>query len=214
MRNAATAEWILSLVSDNAASTVGDLVEESSPRGALWFWSSVLRAAGSHFWRDLSASPWRMVRLAFWGVLATWYFLATFAMPMLAVNGVKVVNLNSALVALAMPMLAVHRYWTPTWEIPFLTVLGCAVPPFLAGRAVACRSNGRELPAAFAVLTLKAALYAVELRLSAMQVRRIGQPYPGIEHAFAVVCVESLFVVAGATVYRLRILAAREEARQ
>ena len=51
MRNAAAAEWILSLVSDNSASTVGDLVEEASSRGALWFWSGVLRTAGSHLWR-------------------------------------------------------------------------------------------------------------------------------------------------------------------
>ena len=192
MRNAATAEWILSLVSDNAASTVGDLVEESSSRGAFWFWASVLRTACSHFWRGLSASPLDMVVLAFWGVLAKWIFLAAFVMP----------------------MLAVHRYWTPTWELPFLTVLGYAVPSFLVGRSVARRSNGRELPAAFAVLTLKAVLYVLELQLSAMQVRRIGQPYPGIEHAFAVLCIESLFVVAGATVYRFRILAAREDARQ
>jgi hypothetical protein len=65
MRNAATAEWILSLVSDNAASTVGDLVEESSSRGAFWFRASVLRTACSHFWRGLSASPLDMVVLAF-----------------------------------------------------------------------------------------------------------------------------------------------------
>jgi hypothetical protein len=86
MRNAATAEWILSLVSDNAASTVGDLVEEASSRGALWFWASVLRTACSHFWHDLSACPLRMVGLAFWGVLATWFFSALFAIAITVVR--------------------------------------------------------------------------------------------------------------------------------
>jgi len=74
MRNAAAAEWILSLVSapDRAASTVGDLVEEASARGTLWFWSSVLQTAGSHLWNDLCVSPLRTVGLALWGVAASW----------------------------------------------------------------------------------------------------------------------------------------------
>ena len=39
MRNATAAEWILTLTTtnDRAASTVGDLLEETSSRGGLWF---------------------------------------------------------------------------------------------------------------------------------------------------------------------------------
>ena len=41
MRNAHLAEWILSLFTtrERAAATVGDLTENASARGALWFWS-------------------------------------------------------------------------------------------------------------------------------------------------------------------------------
>ena len=140
MRNAAAAEWILSLVSDNSASTVGDLVEEASSRGALWFWSGVLRTAGSHFWRGLSASPRCMVGLAFWGVLATWFFSALFAMAIIVV-----------------------RMSIASWEKPLLLVLACTAAPLLAGWKVARRSGGRDLPAAFAVVALHSALYATDL---------------------------------------------------
>jgi hypothetical protein len=72
MRNATAAEWILTLTTtnDRAASTVGDLLEEASSRGGLWFWSSVLRTASSHLWRGLRAAPLRIVGLAFSGLLA------------------------------------------------------------------------------------------------------------------------------------------------
>src|ERR1035441_7999782 len=72
MRNATAAEWILSLATtpDRAASTVGDLLEEASARGVFWFWSSVLRTASSHLWRDLRAAPLRILGLAFSGLLA------------------------------------------------------------------------------------------------------------------------------------------------
>ena len=140
MRNAATAEWILSLVSDNSDSMVGDLVEESSSRGAFWFWASVLRTACSHLWRNLSASPLRMVGLAFWGVLASWFF--------------------SALFALAITMV---RMSVASWEKPLLLVLACTAAPLLAGWKVARRSGGRDLPAAFAVVALHSALYVTDL---------------------------------------------------
>jgi hypothetical protein len=177
MRNAATAEWILSLVSDNAASTVGDLVEEASSRGVLWFWSSVLRTAGSHFWRDLSASPWRMVGLAFWGLAASVLAGLGLAMPLL------LVNLNNS-----------------NWQVPLSNVLICTAGPLLGGWSVARRSNGRELPAAFAVSALE-----VVLQVS------IGPPDPGTNHGFTKLCVFSLFVIAGAVLRR--IFGVRMEAR-
>ena len=179
MRNAASAEWILSLVSDNAASTVGDLVEEASSRGALWFWASVLRTAGSHVWRDLSASPWRMVGLAFWGLAASVLAGVGLAMPLLLAN----LNLRDS-----------------NWQIPLVNVVICTAGPLLGGWSVARRSNGRELPAAFAVSALEAVLQV-----------SIGPPDPGTNYGFTKLCVFSLFVIAGAVVRR--IFGARMEAR-
>ncbi len=154
MRNAAAAEWILSLVSDNSASTVGDLVEEASSRGALWFWSSVLRTACSHLWRDLSASPLRMVGLAFWGVLATWFFSALFAMAIIVV-----------------------RMSIASWEKPLLLVLACTAAPLLAGWKVARRSGGRDLSAAFAVVALHSAFYVTDLPRGANVGIMTGSPH-------------------------------------
>ncbi len=55
MHNINIAEWILALVTtrDRAASTVGDLAEGAATRGAVWFWSGVLRTAASLLWRDI-----------------------------------------------------------------------------------------------------------------------------------------------------------------
>ena len=183
MRNDATAEWILSLVSDNAASTVGDLVEEASSRGALWFWASVLRTAGSHFWRDLSASPLAMVGLAFWGLTAS-----VFA----GVGLLLLVNL-------------ILR--DSNWQIPLGNVLTCTAGPLLGGWSVARRSSGRELPAAFAVSALSAAFYI----LGRYPLVSIGRPDHGTNYEFTKFCVFSLFVIAGAVVRR--IFGARMEAR-
>jgi len=189
MRNAASAEWILSLVSDNAASTVGDLVEEASSRGALWFWASVLRTAGSHVWRDLSASPWRMVGLAFWGLAASVLAGVGLAMPLLLAN----LNLRDS-----------------NWQIPLVNVVICTAGPLLGGWSVARRSNGRELPAAFAVSALDALFYILGRYPLVLQVS-MGRPDPGTNHGFTELCVFSLFVTAGAVVRRK--IGARMEVR-
>ena len=71
MRNADAAERILSPVTtpDRAASSVGDLLEEASGRGACWFWSSTLRTAAAYLWRDLRECPGRMLWLAISGLI-------------------------------------------------------------------------------------------------------------------------------------------------
>ena len=184
MRNAAAAEWVLSLVSDHAASTVGDLVEEASSRGVLWFWSSVLRTAGSHCWRDLSASPLGMVGLAFWGLVASVLAGVGAAMPLMIAR-------------------SIIGYSIPPWEEPLVMVLMWTAGPLVAGWAVARRSNGRELPAAFAVVVLMAVLYVSELY-------RMGVPYPSMQHAFTEYCARALFFTAGAILYRRRTLARRQ----
>ena len=80
MRNAAIAEWILSLTMapDRASAAVGDLLEEGASRGVLWFWSNALRTASSHVWRDLRAAPLRMLVLAFAGALTHIVFCLLF----------------------------------------------------------------------------------------------------------------------------------------
>jgi hypothetical protein len=175
MHNAAVAEWILSLVvaPDRAASTVGDLVEEATSRGTLWFWSCVLRTAGSHLWHELTVSPLRMFGLAFWGVGATWLFSGVLGLPLVVVG----MRINE----LARP-----------WEITYV-VLACTVAGLLAGWKVARRSPGRELPAAFAVAALFAAIYLVGLCLSSSTAKDL-----------IVCCLPALSVIVGAVLFRRR----------
>ena len=70
MHNVNIAEWILALVTtrDRAASTVGDLAEGAATRGAVWFWSGVLRTAASLLWRDIVEQSARFTGLALIGL--------------------------------------------------------------------------------------------------------------------------------------------------
>jgi hypothetical protein len=78
MRKANIAEWILSLTTtpERAAATAGDLIQEASARGTLWFWSSVFKTAASHIWRTWVDAPARTVGLAFAAFLFEILFLA------------------------------------------------------------------------------------------------------------------------------------------
>jgi hypothetical protein len=70
MRNSHIAEWILTLVTsrERAASTVGDLTEQASARGSVWFWSGVLRTAASLLWRGVVENNAPVARLALLGL--------------------------------------------------------------------------------------------------------------------------------------------------
>lgn len=119
MRKVAVAEWILSLTvaPDRAATTVGDLVEDASTRGVVWFWSSILWTALSHFWRDLSSSPFRMVRLALRGWLAQISLTTLIAVPLLVWQ-----------------LIAEGPTVIPQWIDSTLTIcLGIIALPFLIG---------------------------------------------------------------------------------
>jgi hypothetical protein len=201
MRNAAVAEWILTLVAtpDRAASTVGDLVEEAASRGSLWFWSCVLRTAGSHLWHDLTVSPLRMLGLAFRWLLMCWFlsfligaFVISVWIGILDHWGVRVCDAGGCFVSV------------PPWGYSTLAVVVYTAIPFLVGWNVARWSNGRELATALAVVVLFAAFYVVSINLSVLQVRQIGQPWPGMEHALAATCARAMFVVAGAILFRRR----------
>ncbi len=70
MYNSHIAEWILALVTTRgrAASIIGDLTEGAATRGAIWFWSGVLRTAASLLCRDIAERPARLAGLAFAGL--------------------------------------------------------------------------------------------------------------------------------------------------
>jgi hypothetical protein len=196
MHNAAAAEWILSLVAppDRAASTVGDLVEEASSRGTLWFWSCVLRTAGSHLWHDLTVSPLGMLRLAVWGFLTYWFV------------GLLFLTFVSKVAIDFFGHMDLHDGFTvaPGWVHPIAFVLLYTAVPCLVGWIVARSSDGREMAATFAVVALFAAFYVLALYGSSIQLRRMGRPYPFMEHAFAVDSVRALSMLAGAILFRRR----------
>ncbi|MDR3698270.1 MAG: hypothetical protein P4L56_01465 [Candidatus Sulfopaludibacter sp.] len=63
------AERILAVVTsrDRAASIAGDLTEEAAARGAVWFWSGVIRTAASLLWREVADNPVRVCGVALVG---------------------------------------------------------------------------------------------------------------------------------------------------
>lgn len=71
MHSARVAEWILGLVTtrDRAASTIGDLTERETDRGALWFWRSVFGTVGACLWRAIAEHPARLAGLAVLGIV-------------------------------------------------------------------------------------------------------------------------------------------------
>ena len=85
MRRAGLAQWILSLATtpDRSATTVGDVLEQSSTLGILWFWSSVVRTACSLCWRDLCSAPRRLAWLGLRGWLESLVFEYAFGMTVI-----------------------------------------------------------------------------------------------------------------------------------
>jgi hypothetical protein len=189
------AEWILTLVTtpDRASSTVGDLLEEGSSRGACWFWSSVLRTAASLVWRDLCDAWGRMIWLAFSGVLEFIVVAAT------------LVNI------VVMLWMAIWPYpygpngiYIPPWGFYGLRIAVITVVPLLVGWDAARRSKGRELAAGIALTSAFATGSAPDAFLTGALVRRMEKPYPYVQNELVVLCAVGLFVMAGALLYRLR----------
>jgi hypothetical protein len=189
VRNSNIAQLILSLATtpDRAATTVGDLLEEADTRGSLWFWSSVLRTACSLCWRDFFSAPLRMLWLGLRGFLAV-SFWSVFPLGLV---GLVFTRPNSS------PLMNPLLVWPPLIASEIFGAVW-------AGWGVAKSSKGRELAAAFSVTITVAAFYALAEYLSALQLRRIGQPYPGREYAFAQDCLEVFFVILGAVLFRSR----------
>jgi hypothetical protein len=70
------AEELLSLVmaAERAESIAGDLAEESSREGRLWYWRSVLGVAGAMFFKTFGTSRWRTLGFLAGGFLL-WFAL-------------------------------------------------------------------------------------------------------------------------------------------
>jgi hypothetical protein len=134
MRSIQVAEWILGLVTsaDRAASTTGDLAEES--QGPLRFWSSVARTASALLWCDIAENPWQAAK---WGLIAlaiAFGFQAVFIVVAAVVGGL-IGGLSGV----------VPKIDSAGWRTAFL------VPSFvtwlIVGRILARLAPGREVTA-------------------------------------------------------------------
>jgi hypothetical protein len=156
MRSASLAEWLLSLVTTpgRASSIVGDLIEEVGARGALWFWSCVIRTFLSILWRSLLSAPISMVVFA----VAGW-FLYMFISLILWFFAGTVVTLGWGLfyffshhtgLELLINLLKLRLDWRPVppelmhW-VEAIVICGCA--PLQMGRYTARAWPGREIGA-------------------------------------------------------------------
>jgi hypothetical protein len=154
MRNAQLAEWILSLVtsSDRAASTVGDLMENSAIRGAFWFWIGVLRTAFSLLWKEFSGEPARMMGLAARGFLLQGVLILASVICIAFVAGVfwGVTGAPSKLPPEISPIV---------WAL--FGVVSWGLIPFQVGRWLARRSPERELAPCLAFIIFDLAVSGV-----------------------------------------------------
>jgi len=90
----------------------------------------------------------------------------------------------------------------PAWGYLLLAIAAETIVPFYIGWRTARRCENRELASAMCMIALIFCLHALLNWLSALQVQRIGIPYPGREYALLGSISESLFVLAGAIGYR------------
>lgn len=152
MRKGDAAEWILSLTTtpERAASTAGDLLQESATRGTAWFWSSLLRTAASMVWHVWADNPLRMAGLAvgaclFNGVLFVISIAAIVVGGEVAVEGTKRLGLDVNVLVLA----SAATKWA-----------GLAAQ-VLIGRWLARHAPAQELAACTAFLCLDTALWTL-----------------------------------------------------
>ena len=182
MRKDVVAQSVLSLVTtpERASPTVGDLLEES--RGPLSFWWSVASTTGSLCWQDFRSAPVLIAWLGVWGWLAASLGPSLCLVPLIPFVGGMSGPLSLTFYAL-MAMLTL-------------------VVSFLTGWKVAEFSEGRELAAGCSVAFVFAGIYTFAGWASAMQMHRIGRPWPGREHAFAIDCCQLFCVFVAAILFR------------
>ncbi|HWC95943.1 MAG TPA: hypothetical protein VG456_04320 [Candidatus Sulfopaludibacter sp.] len=127
------AEWILGLVTtpDRAATTAGDLAERSHARGAIWFWSSLLRTALSLLWHSVVEQPRTLARVGLMGL------------------GVDIAA------SLGMAFLSGMIFFVLHWT--WLITVSQLLISFGVGRALARWAPGRELAACVAYAIIASA---------------------------------------------------------
>jgi hypothetical protein len=156
MFKADIAEWILSMTTtpERATATAGDLLQESSTRGSLWFWSNLLGAAASLVWRAWVAEPLYLTGLAVRAFLLQAAFLVA--------AGAGAVLIAAAMIARTIP----EDIRVPGGEVGFSVysafggwlilgiVLCFAICQYLLGKYLARRAVHREWAAYLTFLIL------------------------------------------------------------
>lgn len=197
VRSEDIAELFLSLVvqPEKAAAVIGDLREQAPEQGRAWFWASVFRTFAYSVARDFFGEPWLMVKLAFVGFFAQLLVAGCIIAPFYF--------LQSAVMALGGAVqIAPNVTALPAWILQTMLTLGPVVP-FLAGWMVANRSDNRELAAAAANIFRAVMLHGAALYLSALQVKRIGKPWPNVDSTHDL-WLGGLLLLAGALMSRYR----------
>src|SRR5262245_6897047 len=94
MRKVDAAEWLLSLTTtpERAASTAGDLLEESAVHGTFWFWNRALRTTASLIWTSFTASPLRFAGLAVRGAAVSAGYMLLLFFGFIMVHGLIAVK--------------------------------------------------------------------------------------------------------------------------
>ncbi|MEP7354680.1 MAG: hypothetical protein ABI824_15740 [Acidobacteriota bacterium] len=200
MQKANIAEWILSLAMppDRAHSSVGDLMEEGESRSRPWFWFSVVQATSTQVFREITGSPWDMLKLYLWGWWAGIALIGTVLLPTTWLLDPIAWKLGFAC--------GDSQCWPVVdWGNPWLKRPLEIATVFIAGWLMANRSKGRELSAAFASILFGNSTHLVVMYLSALQVRRIGQPWP-IEGPVLSLVVGPMVAIAAALYARYRRL--------
>jgi len=182
MHKTQRAEWILTFVTDRgrAGSIAGDLTEQAATRGAVWFWSGVLRTAASLLWNAVATYPARVTALAFLGLAVYVGIDLLFA----GLDGV-------AFFAAASRSGARLQTDSLGWKIWFAAPT--VVSSLLIGRMLARWAAGRELAACL--------IYAIVVSIYNLV------PMLGDNGVFATFCCV-VFVVAGTAWGRRRRLCA------
>jgi hypothetical protein len=141
MRRVDAAEWILSLTTtpERAATTAGDLTEETPARGALWFWWSLSRTTASLVWRTFAEAPRFTAGMAFKACVLEAKILGFFGVLLNAyIKGFKLEQRGILLVSEAV-MIACY---------------------FCVGALIARRAPARELSACLAFLSMDSGIRA------------------------------------------------------
>jgi hypothetical protein len=138
VRSTDTAERLLSwaTTSERAANIAGDLSEQATARGLVWFWCSLSSITLSLVWRAWADAPFRMLRL---GAVA--WILATGFQLVLVLTLAGATSIGG-----------VMAFFVASWSV--------AASQFHAGRWLARRAPERELAACTAFLFIDLAFWA------------------------------------------------------